>query len=147
MCCSMYCFVSIMCCSMDCLCVNVYYCHRLPTQLQLNIYPIISSYNIISYSDDTKFHEDLSIISCSKGQITQDDKHEQNEPTMLSRIPTLEIVRGSKCHKIKQTWNRTTWIDLHSLGNLKTLSSWNKHCLRAKRRHAKCYKHTVTTTM
>jgi hypothetical protein len=36
------------CCSMYCLCVNVYYCHRMSTQLQLNIsYHIISSYHII----------------------------------------------------------------------------------------------------
>ena len=47
MCCSMYC----LCCSMYCLCVNVYYCHRMSTQMQLNISYHITylSYHIISY--------------------------------------------------------------------------------------------------
>jgi hypothetical protein len=37
----MYCFASIMCCSMYCLCVNMYYCHRVSSRLQLtNIYII-----------------------------------------------------------------------------------------------------------
>ena len=59
LCCSMYCFVSLMCCSTYCLfvlfyvwfvckCV-LYYCHRLSTQLQLNISYHNISYHIISY--------------------------------------------------------------------------------------------------
>ena len=35
--CSMYCFALIMCCSMYFLCVNMYYCHWVSTQLQLNV--------------------------------------------------------------------------------------------------------------
>ena len=53
LCCSMYCFVSIVL-FMYCLCVNVYYCHRVSIQLQLNIYHIIS-YHIISYNNPFSF--------------------------------------------------------------------------------------------
>ena len=63
--CSMYCFVSIMCCSTYCLfvlfnvffCVNVYYCHRVSNQLQLNI-----SYRIISYHTIKYHYHTISYI-------------------------------------------------------------------------------------
>jgi hypothetical protein len=47
LCCSMYCFMSIV--LLCVLCVNVYYCHRVSTQLQLNILYYTTSYHIISY--------------------------------------------------------------------------------------------------
>jgi hypothetical protein len=45
------------------------------------------------HSNDTKFHEDLSITSYSIGQITKDDKHEEKQPITLRRDPALEIIR------------------------------------------------------
>ena len=49
------------------------------------------SYHIAMTQSSTKICQSC----CSKWPIMQDDKHEQNQPTMLSRIPTLEIVWGS----------------------------------------------------
>jgi hypothetical protein len=47
--------ISELCCSMYCLCVKVYYCHRVATQLQLNIYHIISV-SIYWFVTVFKFH-------------------------------------------------------------------------------------------
>jgi len=50
---SRYCVA--LCCSAYCLCVNVYYCHRLSTQLQLtNISYRIISYHIVSLKDPVR---------------------------------------------------------------------------------------------
>jgi len=64
-----------------------------PTAVKYISNHIISyiSYHIAMTQSSTKICQSC----CSKWPIMQDDKHEQNQPTMLSRIPTLEIVWGS----------------------------------------------------
>lgn len=55
------------------------------------------------HSNDTKFHEDMSITSYSKGQITHDDKHEEKQPTILRRIPALRQYEA-----VTASYNQTT---------------------------------------
>jgi len=49
----------VLCCSIYCLCVNVYYCYRVSTELQLNI-----SYNIISHIISNHIKINLHISAC-----------------------------------------------------------------------------------
>ena len=69
---ALYMLISL-CCSMYCLCVNVYcyycyYCHRVSTQLQLTSISYIISYHIISYHIISYHIISYHIFSLSTGK-------------------------------------------------------------------------------